>query len=97
MQDSKRIELLNEALEDEQFAAAVGEAATEAEFAAMLADKGIELADDEAAECFEAVKKGVSDDGELGEESLDDVSGGILWPITGPIIAWYIIRKLRRK
>jgi len=93
MQDSKKIELFNEALKDEQFVAAVGEAATETEFAAVLADKGIELTDDEAVAGFEAVKKGMSDDSEFDEESLEDVSGGLFLPVVFPW--WRIIKILR--
>jgi len=78
MQESKNFDMLKEALEDEQFVATVCEATSEAEFSALLTEKGIELTSEETAAYFDAVQQGMSDEAELDEGSLDDVSGGLL-------------------
>jgi len=79
MLEMSSLDMLKDALEDEQFAHSLGSVSTESEFVALLAEKGIELTSEEASACYESFVEGESDDGELDAESLDDVSGGISW------------------
>jgi len=77
MLESKDIDVLNDAVQDEQFVDALRGVSTEAEFADVLSGKGVELSTDEAKECFDIFMKGKSENGsELDADSLDAVSGG---------------------
>lgn len=98
MLEMSSLDMLKDALEDEQFAHSLGSVSTESEFVALLAEKGIELTSEEASACYESFVEGESDDGELDAESLDDVSGGLAtFPMLGWKIGLWIARKIAKR
>jgi len=98
MQESTNLDILNVALEDEQFAVALSEASSVSVFADLLAEKGVDLSEEEVAACYEAVQKGASGMDELDAESLDDVSGGLAtFPMLGWKIGLWIARKIAKR
>lgn len=67
------MEKLNPLWEDEQFVAALAGAETDEEVLKLLGEHGIELNEEEAAE----IKAAANRQGELSEDDLEDVAGGI--------------------
>ena len=77
-------------LQDEAFAKEVNEAKNLEDVARLFNDKGIEVS---AADIQKAMDS--SDSGELSEENLEAVAGGLITPIVaGAVIGAYLIGKM---
>ena len=78
-------------LQDEVFAKEVENAGSLEEIAKLLNAKGIVISTDELQKAMD-----FAESGELSEDSLEDVAGGMLIPVPIIITRW-IINRLRRK
>lgn len=90
---------IEEALENESMLEALANAANKAEIIALFAQHDIDLDEEMAQDVYTRIHQ-ISESGELDEEMLDAVSGGI-WPTLGAIamiaagaIAFYITVKV---
>lgn len=68
---------IEQALEDEAMLSALANAAGKAEIVALFADKGIEMDEEMAQDVYTRVHK-IGENGELDEEMLDAVNGGVI-------------------
>lgn len=82
--ENKQI-MIEKLAENEAFVKELGAAHTPEEVKAVFSRYGVEMTLEEAAAIIEAAKTGA--DGELSEDSLDAVSGGILVSTLG---AWLV-------
>lgn len=85
MNENKLLEQLKEAATDEQFMEGLFNSVDHKEFAAKLTTKGIEVTDEEAKQLYDGMK---SESGELSEDNLDNIAGGLAtagacWAIAG--------------
>ncbi|MGN1367590.1 MAG: hypothetical protein ACI4WX_01870 [Aristaeellaceae bacterium] len=97
--DTRKMEKLNELFADAAFAEQVRTLDTAGELQALLAEKGIELTQEEFEELLEACEKLAGQaDGELTDEQMEDVSGGVcagtilLCAVAVACISWHIKR-----
>lgn len=93
--DTRKMEKLNELFADAAFAEQVRTLDTAEELQALLAEKGIELTQEEFEAMLEACEKLMGQaDGELTDEQMEDVSGGVtaeailLCAVAVACIAW---------
>ena len=80
MTKDEKAKLIMEAMKDRDFASTLYEAETEEEAIAVFASKGIELSLEEIRELKDAANADPQENGEIGEEDLTAVAGGILIP-----------------
>ena len=88
MTKDEKAKLIVQAMEDQEFASKLYEAETEEEVMKVFSSKGIELSLEEIRELRDAASAASDENGEISEEDLTAVAGGLLLPRVGwpPII-----------
>lgn len=84
---------INELLHDEEFAKAVENSESLEDIVKLINSKGIEVSADDIQKAMDA-----AENGELSEDSLESVAGGVVTPVlVGIAIGTYLLSKWGRK